>query len=89
MGKKNKKDKKVAHKVLRYFHVTPRLRLLYSSRHTTKDMIWHNTRGLEEGTMRQLVDGTVLKDLDMKYPSFSSVVTTRVGPTPKARHRKV
>ena len=40
---KNTNDKKVPHKVLRYFRLTPRLQRLYGSRHTTKDMIWHNT----------------------------------------------
>ncbi|KAL4579562.1 hypothetical protein LXL04_015713 [Taraxacum kok-saghyz] len=54
------------------------------SRHTTKDMIWHNTRGSEEGTMRQPVDGTALKDLDMKLfeESGNEVVELDVGPTP-------
>ena len=69
---KNKKGKKVAQKVLRYFPVTPRLRRLYSSRHTAKDMVWHNTGRSEEGTMRHPVDGTAWKHLDTKYFSFSS-----------------
>ncbi|KAI3786099.1 hypothetical protein L1987_45226 [Smallanthus sonchifolius] len=67
----NTKGKKVAHKVLRYFPLTPRLRRLYCSRHTAKDMIWHNTGQSEEGTMRHPVDGTSWKEFDIKYPDFS------------------
>ncbi|KAJ9567086.1 hypothetical protein OSB04_003052 [Centaurea solstitialis] len=68
---KNTKGKKVAHKVLRYFPLTPRLRRLYCSRHTTKNMIWHSTGRSPEGTMRHPVDGSSWKEFDMKYPNFS------------------
>ena len=68
----NTKGKKVPHKVLRYFPLTPRLRRLYGSRHTAKDMIWHSTGRAEEGKMRHPVDGSAWKDFDRKYPDFSS-----------------
>ncbi|KAI3725457.1 hypothetical protein L1987_65245 [Smallanthus sonchifolius] len=67
----NTKGKKVAHKVLRYFPLTPRLRRLYCSRHTAKDMIWHSIRRSEESTMRHLVDGSSWKEFDIKFPYFS------------------
>ncbi|KAK1422943.1 hypothetical protein QVD17_18233 [Tagetes erecta] len=67
----NTKGKKVAHKVLRYFRLTPRLRRLYCSRHTAKDMIWHNTGRSEDGTMRHPVDGTSWKEFDAKHPTFA------------------
>ncbi|KAL7603049.1 hypothetical protein Lser_V15G18904 [Lactuca serriola] len=67
----NTKGKKVAHKVLRYFPVTPRLQCLYCSRHTAKDMIWHSTGRSKDGTMLHPVDGTSWKKFDMKYPDFS------------------
>ncbi|KAJ9547255.1 hypothetical protein OSB04_019798 [Centaurea solstitialis] len=56
---KNTKGKKVAHKVLRYFPLTSRLQRLYCSRHTAKNMIWHNTGRSEDGAMRH------------PYPNFS------------------
>ncbi|KAK9076568.1 hypothetical protein SSX86_004902 [Deinandra increscens subsp. villosa] len=68
---KNTKGKKVAKKVLKYFPLTPRLRRLYCSRHTAKDMIWHSTGRSEEGVMRHPVDGTSWKEFDIKYPNFS------------------
>ncbi|KAK1414527.1 hypothetical protein QVD17_30273 [Tagetes erecta] len=67
----NTKGKKVAHKVLRYFPLTPRLRRLYCSRHTAKDMVWHSTGRSEEGTMRHPVDGSSWKEFDRKYPTFA------------------
>nr|BAJ33519.1 CACTA transposable element [Dahlia pinnata] len=67
----NTKGKKVPHKVLRYFPLTPRLRRLYCSRHTAKDMIWHSTGRSEEGTMRHPVDGSSWKEFDIRYPNFS------------------
>ena len=54
---KNTKGKKVPHKVLRYFPLTPRLQRLYASLHTTNDMRWHLIgRSKDEGLMRHLVD---------------------------------
>ncbi|XP_052625734.1 uncharacterized protein LOC111902535 [Lactuca sativa] len=69
---KNTKGKKVPHKVLRYFPVTPRLRRLYCSRHTAKNMIWHSNRRSEDGVMIHPVDGEHWQDFDKKYPDFSS-----------------
>ncbi|KAJ9544702.1 hypothetical protein OSB04_024409 [Centaurea solstitialis] len=70
---KNTKGKKVAHKVLRYFPLTPRLKRLYGSRHTAKDMTWHYTgRSTEAGTMRHPVDGSAWKDFDTRYPEFAA-----------------
>ena len=34
--------KKIPHKVLRYFPLTPRLKRLYMSKKTVADMRWHN-----------------------------------------------
>ncbi|XP_035845905.1 uncharacterized protein LOC110943758 [Helianthus annuus] len=68
---KDTKGTKVARKVLRYFPLTPRLRRLYCSRHTAKDMIWHSTGRSEDGTMRHPVDGSAWQDFDKKYPNFA------------------
>ncbi|XP_071740516.1 uncharacterized protein [Rutidosis leptorrhynchoides] len=64
--------KKVPNKVLRYFPITPRLKRLYSSRYTAKDLTWHATgRCNEEGKMRHLVDGRSWKEIDKRYPDFA------------------
>ncbi|XP_076938814.1 uncharacterized protein LOC143607153 [Bidens hawaiensis] len=68
---KNTKGKKIAQKVLRYFPITSRLRRMYSSRFTAKDMIWHNTGRSTDGMMRQPVDGKAWQEFDKKYPEFS------------------
>ncbi|XP_071705362.1 uncharacterized protein [Rutidosis leptorrhynchoides] len=64
--------KKVPNKVLRYFPITPRLKCLYSSRYTAKDMTWHATgRCNEEGKMRHPIDGLAWKEIDKRYPDFA------------------
>ncbi|XP_071714493.1 uncharacterized protein [Rutidosis leptorrhynchoides] len=64
--------KKVPNKVLRYFPITPRLKRLYSSRYTAKDMTWHATgRCNEEGKMRHPVHGRAWKEIDKRYPDFA------------------
>ena len=64
--------KKVPQKVMRYFPVTPRLRRLYSSRITAKQMLWHHTgRSKEEGVMRHPVDGALWKEFDNAHPEFA------------------
>ncbi|XP_071694779.1 uncharacterized protein [Rutidosis leptorrhynchoides] len=69
----NTKGKKVAHKVLRYFPLNPRLQRLYKSSVTAKDMVWHATgQCKEEGKMRHPVDGTSWKKFNARYPDFAS-----------------
>ncbi|XP_028107332.1 uncharacterized protein LOC114306312 [Camellia sinensis] len=43
------KDKKIPHKILCYFPLTPRLRILYMSRKTAKDMRWHSDKRVDDG----------------------------------------
>ncbi|XP_062086893.1 uncharacterized protein LOC133793596 [Humulus lupulus] len=65
--------KKVPHKVMRYFPLTPRLKRLYSSRLTAKQMLWHYTgKSKDDGIMRHPVDGLAWKDFDAKHPDFAS-----------------
>nr|XP_043639226.1 uncharacterized protein LOC122610295 [Erigeron canadensis] len=69
----NTKGKKVANKVMRYFPLIPRLKRIYSSRYTAKDMTWHATgRCTEDGKLRHPVDGTSWKDFDSMYPAFAA-----------------
>jgi hypothetical protein len=63
---------KIAHKKLRYFPITPRLKRLYASRHTAKDMRWHKEVRLDEdGVLRHPADGKAWKHLDEMYPDFA------------------
>ncbi|KAL5538432.1 hypothetical protein UlMin_042939 [Ulmus minor] len=69
----SKGNMKVAHKVLSYFPITPRLKRLYGSRHTTKDMRWHKEKRVaDEGVLRHPADGFAWKDFDEQYPEFAS-----------------
>ncbi|KAL4555403.1 hypothetical protein LXL04_038021 [Taraxacum kok-saghyz] len=63
---------KIAHKKLRYFPITPRLKRLYASRHTAKDMRWHKEVCKDEhGVLRHPADGKAWKHLDDLYPTFA------------------
>ena len=64
--------KKVPQKVMRYFPLTPRLKRLYTSRLTAKQMLWHHTgKSKDEGVMRHPVDGLAWKEFDTKHPDFA------------------
>ena len=67
------KGKKVAHKVMRYFPIIPRLKCLYGSRYIAEDMRWHyDKRPVVDGVLRHPADGEAWKDFDKKYPEFAS-----------------
>ncbi|KAL5576570.1 hypothetical protein UlMin_018269 [Ulmus minor] len=64
--------KKIPHKRLRYFPITPRLKRLYSSKHTARAMRWHKEQRLEEdGKLRHPADGEAWKKFDSLYPEFA------------------
>ena len=72
ISSENSDGKKVPHKVMRYFPLTPRLRRLYSSRLMAKDMLWHHTgKSKDEGVMRHPADGLAWKDFDARHPDFA------------------
>ncbi|XP_042404102.1 uncharacterized protein LOC121993927 [Zingiber officinale] len=69
---KNMKGRKIPKKVMRYFPLTPRLKRLYSSRHTARDMRWHDAERLKEnGVLRHPADGSAWKMFDEKFPTFA------------------
>ena len=52
------KGKKVPHKVMRYFSLTPHLKRLYTSRYIAKYMRWdYDKRSMVDGVLRHLTDG--------------------------------
>ncbi|XP_057771556.1 uncharacterized protein LOC130992829 [Salvia miltiorrhiza] len=64
---------KIPHKRLRYFPITPRLKRLYASRHTARNMRWHKeVRKEEPGVLRHPADGKAWKNFDELYPDFAS-----------------
>ncbi|XP_062118305.1 uncharacterized protein LOC133831919 [Humulus lupulus] len=66
------KGKKIPHKKMQYFPITPRLQRLFMSRHTSSDMRWHKEERVDtEGVLRQLADAEVWKDFDRQYPYFA------------------
>ncbi|XP_049385806.1 uncharacterized protein LOC125849897 [Solanum stenotomum] len=66
------KGKKVAHKVLRYFPIKPRLQRLYMAKETSKKMRWHKEENIDDGVLRHPSDSIEWKSFDEHYPSFSS-----------------
>ena len=56
--------KKIPHKVLRYFPLTPRLRRLYMSSQRAKDMRWYIDKDVDDGTIRHPADSEKWKEFD-------------------------
>ncbi|XP_062102062.1 uncharacterized protein LOC133810687 [Humulus lupulus] len=66
------KGKKIPHKKMQYFPITPRLQRLFMSRHTSSDMRWHKEEHVDKkGVLRHPADAEVWKDFDRQYPDFA------------------
>ncbi|CAH9069914.1 unnamed protein product [Cuscuta epithymum] len=64
--------KKIPHKRARYFPLSLRLKRIYASRHTARDMRWHKEVRKEEiGVLRHPADGKAWKHFDGLYPEFA------------------
>ncbi|XP_050374570.1 uncharacterized protein LOC126792127 [Argentina anserina] len=63
---------RVAHKVLRYFPLGPRLQRLYMSCHTAEDMVWHSKENSDDEVLRHPADSPAWKHIDRMHPSFAS-----------------
>ncbi|XP_075659328.1 uncharacterized protein LOC142629262 [Castanea sativa] len=63
--------KKIPHKVLRYFPLTPRLRRLYMLGQRAKDMIWYIDKRVDDGIMRHPADSEEWKEFDLQHPDFA------------------
>ncbi|XP_074560566.1 uncharacterized protein LOC141816719 [Curcuma longa] len=65
--------KKNAQKILRYFPIKPRLKRLFISEHTAKDMRWHKEKRVEtDGVLRHPADSESWKEFDMSHEIFAS-----------------
>jgi len=68
----DKDGKRVPRKVLRHFPLIPRLKRMFASRRTAKDLQWHGTRReTVEGQMSHPADGKAWKHFDDKYNWFA------------------
>ncbi|KAF7131579.1 hypothetical protein RHSIM_Rhsim09G0057000 [Rhododendron simsii] len=65
------KGKKIPHKILRYFPLTPRLQRFYMSSKTCTDMRWHKEKRVDDGVLRHPADGKAWKHFDRHYPEFA------------------
>ena len=65
--------KKIPHKRLRYFPITPCQKRLYSSKKTATAMRWHKEgRVVEPGVLRHLADGEAWQHFDSLNEQFAS-----------------
>ncbi|KAL6561779.1 hypothetical protein OROMI_017380 [Orobanche minor] len=64
--------KKIPHKILRYFPAKPRLQRLFMSSKTSKKMVWHKQKRIDDDYMRHPADSTAWKDFDIEFPQFSN-----------------
>ncbi|XP_050387516.1 uncharacterized protein LOC126803829 [Argentina anserina] len=73
-----KKPKPV--KVLRHFPLIPRLKRLYMSAHTSKEMRWHAEVRKDDDTLRHPADDEAWKFFDRSFPDFAADVrNVRLG----------
>ncbi|XP_028087367.1 uncharacterized protein LOC114288080 [Camellia sinensis] len=63
------RGKKISHKVLRYFPLTPRLKRLYMSRKRAEDMKWFKEKRLDDGELRHPADSDEWKEFDSRGAS--------------------
>ncbi|XP_063939815.1 uncharacterized protein LOC108198272 [Daucus carota subsp. sativus] len=72
LNKKGEELQGVPAKVLWYFPLIPRLRNLFSSAQTAKDLTWHDTERINDGKLRHPADSKTWREVDSKWPEFSS-----------------
>ncbi|XP_010490056.1 PREDICTED: uncharacterized protein LOC104767772 [Camelina sativa] len=65
-------NKGVPQKVLRYFPIIPRLKRMFRSEKTAKDLRWHFTNKSSDGKLRHPVDSVTWNHMNDKYPSFAA-----------------
>ncbi|XP_060194586.1 uncharacterized protein LOC132623787 isoform X2 [Lycium barbarum] len=68
----NGRDKKIPHKVLRYFPLKPRLQRLFMSKKISEDLRWHKEKHLDEANvLRHPADSEAWKEFDMNHQWFA------------------
>ena len=64
--------KKIPQKILRYFPLKPRLQRLFMSQKTSKKMVWHKEKRIDDEYMRHPADSLAWKDFDSEFPWFAN-----------------
>ena len=72
LNKKGDEMEGIPAKILWYFPLIPRLRNLFGSPQTAKDLIWHDTKRTKDDKLRHPADSKTWKKVDIKWPEFSS-----------------
>ena len=72
LGKEGKELLNVPAKVLWYFPLIPRLKRMYQSAKTSKDLTWHDHGRKKDGMMRHPADSPTWNLIDQKWPEFGS-----------------
>ncbi|XP_026428376.1 uncharacterized protein LOC113324268 [Papaver somniferum] len=57
-------------KVLWYFDIIPRFQRLFQSKHTAKDLIWHDTTRNKDGVLRHPADSHAWREIDNNFPEI-------------------
>ncbi|KAJ0585549.1 putative Transposase-associated domain-containing protein [Helianthus annuus] len=71
---------KVPNLVMWYMPIGPRLKRLYMSTKTAKDMTWHHDHKTKEGSMAHPSDGMAWKHFDSENPDFAKEIrNVRLG----------
>nr|XP_017221555.1 PREDICTED: uncharacterized protein LOC108198305 [Daucus carota subsp. sativus] len=66
-----KKSTTIPRKILRHFPLIDRLKRLFMSEHTAKQMTWYKNREVKEGEISHPSDGDDWKNFDLQHPSFA------------------
>ncbi|KAL8156021.1 hypothetical protein AgCh_001187 [Apium graveolens] len=72
LNKKGDELEGIPAKVLWYFPFIPRLRNLFNSPQTSKDLTWHDGERLKDGKLRHPADAQTWKEVDARWPDFPS-----------------
>ncbi|KAJ9544533.1 hypothetical protein OSB04_024240 [Centaurea solstitialis] len=70
--KTGKKYENVPTKVLWYFPIIPRLKRLFQSKITAKDLIWHETTRKKDGVLRHPADSKAWRTIDNRFPEIAN-----------------
>lgn len=71
---------KVPNLVMTYMPIGPRLKRLYMSTKTAKDMTWHHNHKTKDGSMAHPSDGMAWKHFDSENPGFAKEIrNVRLG----------
>ncbi|KAL8119413.1 hypothetical protein AgCh_016800 [Apium graveolens] len=73
-GKDGKPRNNISAKVMWYFPIIPRFRRMFKSPSTAKILTWHAEQRVEDGMMRHPADSSSWRNIDYKWPYFSSEV---------------